>query len=199
MNKSIDYFYAPISGYAYLGEQKLVAIAAQTDSPVNFKPVNIAQIFARSQTVAPFKQSPSRLNYRFRDMQRIADKLGLAINPKPKHWPVPVDLAATTIYSAADLGIDPHRVSFALLSAVYSEELDISDAGVISGILNKLDLDAEAIVRHRENKIIHSRYEAATDAAIQLGVFGSPTYVVGEEMFFGQDRLDMLADFLRAE
>lgn len=198
MSKSIDYFYAPISGYAYLGEQKLVAIAAQAGAKINFKPINIAEVFSRSQTTAPFKQSQTRLNYRFRDMQRIADKLGLAINPKPKFWPVPVDLAATTIYSAIDLAIDPHPLSFAILSAVYAKELDISDEDTINQLLNRLGLDAEAIVKNRDDTNIRSRYEAATDAAVELGVFGSPSYVVDGEIFFGQDRLDMLADYLQA-
>ena len=196
MNKFIDYYYAPISGYAYLGEQKLVAIAKQADASIRFKPVDIAQVFARSDTTAPFKQSEARLNYRFRDMQRIAEKAGLAINPKPKHWPVPVDLAATTIYAAIDLGHNAHLVSFSLLSAVYAQERNIADEQTIHKLLTELGLDAAKILQHRNSDSISQQYTEATAAAIQLGIFGSPSYVAGEELFFGQDRLDMLAEFL---
>ena len=190
------YFYAPISGYAYLGEQRLVDIAKQFDAEIRFKPIDIALVFSRSETTAPFKQSQTRINYRLHDLQRIADKLGLAINPKPRFWPVPVELAATTIYSAISLGVNPHQISFAILSAVYAQQKDVSDLNTVEHILNDLGLDSSAILDARIHCDIQYQYEVATEEAISLGVFGSPTYVLDKEIFFGQDRLEMLAEAL---
>ena len=196
MAKLIEYFYAPISGYAYLGEQRLVQLAAEAGASVEFKPVDIARVFAASETTAPFKQSQARIKYRMKDMQRTADYLGIAINPKPKHWPVPVELAAKTIYAAIELGVEPHAISFALLSAVYAHELDVSSAEALSSLLLEMNLDANSIEARRASTEISMKYDEATQQAIEYGVFGSPTYVVDGELFFGQDRLEMLATAL---
>ncbi len=193
----IDYYYAPISGYAYLGEPRLVEIATATDSDIRYKPVDIARVFDESGTVPPFKQSRARLDYRLLDLQRTADELRLPINPKPRYWPVPAELAARTIHAAAQAGVDVHAVSFALLSAVYAREQDISDPAVIQGIIEELGHTARIPWESLHSDTVSTAYEQATREAIELGVFGSPTYIVnGEDMFFGQDRLEMLANCL---
>ena len=196
MTKEIDYFYAPISGYAYLGEQRLVSIVSQAKAEIRFKPVDIAMVFAQSETTAPFKQSPARIKYRMMDMQRLADHLSLPINPKPKYWPVPVELSATVIYAAISLGADAHRVSFALLKPVYAEQKDVSDIDTVTEILTSIGLDAQAVLERRNSCEVQYQYEAATQEAVDLGVFGSPTYVYNGELFFGQDRLSMLEQAL---
>ncbi|GAB4522690.1 MAG: 2-hydroxychromene-2-carboxylate isomerase [Roseibium sp.] len=190
---TIDYYYAPISGFAYLGEKRLVEIARRAGAEIAFHPVDIAAVFEASETVPPFRQSPARLAYRFHDLKRQADRLGLAINPKPKHWPVPAALPAKLILSADRLGIDPHLVSFAMLEAVYAREMDLSDPDTVAGILEELPVDGEALLAEAKTEAAGERFQAATRAAVGAGVFGSPTYVLGGEMFFGQDRLDMLA------
>ena len=193
MVHTIDYYYASMSGYAYLGEQRLQKIADETGSNINYKPINIAKVFESSSTTAPFKQSEQRLNYRLKDMQRTADYLGLKINPRPKYWPTPVALSSCIIYAAIELGVKAHDISFAILKAVYQEEKDIADPETIRNILQSLKLDVGAIVSLAKSDDIKVKFEMATQEAIDLGVFGSPTYVLDDkELFFGQDRLEML-------
>ncbi len=196
MTKIIDYYYAPISGYAYLGEPRLVKIAAAAHAKIRFKPIDIALVFAASETTAPFKQSPARVDYRMKDLQRLANQMSLPIHPKPKYWPVPVELAATTIYAAIALGGDAHAVSFAILAAVYAEQKDVSDITTIQKTLESIGMDADAVLDHRASCEIQYQYESATQEAVDAGVFGSPTYVYNGELFFGQDRLAMLAQAL---
>jgi len=79
---------------------------------------------------------------------------------------------------------------FAILSAIYANEQNISDKAVIRDILSALDLDVEAVESLRDTMEIENMFHEATEQAIEMGVFGSPSYVVnGEDMFFGQDRL----------
>lgn len=199
MTAEIDYYYAPISGYAYLGERPLIQLAQELNCRVHFKPMDIARVFAASETVPPFKQSEKRLQYRLHDMQRIATRLGLPINPRPAHWPVPVALAAKTIYAAQALELDVHALSFAILSAVYAKQQNVSDPEVILDILTQLDFDAQAVVARREQEDIGAQLEQVTAEAIERGVFGSPTFIVNdEEIFFGQDRLADLAFYLKS-
>lgn len=198
MHTIIDYYYAPISGYAYLGEPRLVDIATRTGSELRFKPVDIARVFAESGTVPPFKQSSARLTYRLLDLQRTANFVALPINPKPAFWPVPVELAARAVYAASQCGIDVHTLSFAILSAVYAQDRDVSDPDVIRSICGELEVDAQGLFDAMQSQAVSEAYEQATQEAIELGVFGSPTYVLdGREMFFGQDRLDVLEHRLR--
>lgn len=189
----IDYYYAPISGFAYLGERRLVEIAARAGAQINFYPVDIAALFAAAGSVPPFKQTPARLAYRFMDLKRQAERLGLVINPKPKFWPVPTILPGKLILSAQALAMDPHLVSMAMLEAVYAHEQDVSDPATAAQIVKALPLDGERLLQEAQTQAAEDRFKAATDAAIAKGIFGSPTYVLNEEMFFGQDRLDMLA------
>ncbi|MDQ0315755.1 2-hydroxychromene-2-carboxylate isomerase [Amorphus orientalis] len=193
MTAAIDYFYTPISGYAYLGEPRLMEIARTAGARVRFRPMDIAAVFKASGTTPPAAQSPARLAYRLADLAREAKRAGLPITPKPKHWPVPSAPAGQLILAAEADGIDPHRVSFALLKAIYAEERDISDRTTLAAILTDLGLDADRLIARSETPEIEAAFAANTEAAIAAGVFGSPTYVVGEEMFFGQDRLDALA------
>lgn len=191
--RTITYYYAPISGFAYLGERRLMEIARRAGAEVAFRPIDIQRIFQAAETVPPGKQPQARLSYRLMDLKRQAERLGLPINPKPKHWPVPAGLAARLIYATGALGQPQHPLSFAILSAVYAGEKDISDPDTLKKILTDLGLDVEAHFEMAETPDIADRFEAGNEAAIAAGVFGSPTYVLDGEMFFGQDRLDLLA------
>lgn len=191
--ETITYFYAPISGYAYLGEQRLMGIAAEAGAKVDFQPVDIQKVFAAAGATPPPKQSQTRLNYRYMDLRRSAERLGLPINPKPKHWPVPVELPARIVHAAQALNMEPHIVSFAMLEAVYARELNLSDHDVVEELVNSLPLDGGALWTEAMSEASLDRYASATEAAIAKGVLGSPTYVLEGEMFFGQDRLEMLA------
>lgn len=197
---TIDYYYAPISGYAYLGEERLVELAKRSKAVLNFKPVDIAKVFASSNTIAPFKQSGQRLAYRMRDMQRIANAQGLVINPKPRYWPVPVAPASKLVYAAMEYGIDPHVVSFSILRAVYAQERDVSQPETLKEILQEVcasSADSEALYSLSQQESVEEQFNLATTEAINLGVFGSPTYVLNQtDLFFGQDRLSMLGDYL---
>jgi len=193
MSIVIDYYYAPISGFAYLGEPRLMTIAQRAGAEVRFKPVDIGAVFAAAETTPPFKQSAARLAYRLTDMKRQAERWGLQINPKPKHWPVPPALAGKLILSAHLVECEPHAVSFALLSAIYTQERDISDEATVLATLNEAGLDGARLLDLARTPEAAVAFEQATQEAINRGVFGSPTYVVNDEMFFGQDRLSDLA------
>lgn len=197
MTVEIRYFYAPISGFAYLGEPRLMEIAEEAGAVVRFRPMDIATVFKAGGTTPPAAQHPARLAYRLHDLAREAARVGLPINPKPRHWPVPCAPAGHLILAAEALGLAPHPVSFALLRATYAEERDISDPATLRDIVTSLDLDAGALTERAAQPDIAAAFAASTNEAIEAGVFGSPSYLVGDEIFFGQDRLGALAWRLR--
>lgn len=190
----IEYFYAPISGFAYLGEPRLRAIAAAAGAAIRYRPVDIGQVFAASETTPPAKQSAARLSYRNEDMARWARRLGMPLNATPKHWPAPVDLACRCVVGAESVAADVGAASFAILKAVWVEDRNIADPGDLRAALDGAGLDGAAILEAAEGA--GPAAAEHTRDAIAARVFGSPTYVVAGERFWGQDRLSFVAEAL---
>lgn len=194
----IEYYFAPISGYAYLGHQALMALAAETGATVRFKPLLIAKVFAASETTPPFAQSDVRRTYRIEDQARWAAHYGLDMKAVPKHWPTNPALACKAILAAGRLGADQGAVSFACLKAVWAEERDIAKPAELKAALDDAGLPGTDILAAAEAPEIATEMEEITDAAIAAEVFGSPTYVTGGARFWGQDRLPFLRAALEA-
>lgn len=186
---TIDYFYAPISAYSYLGEPRLVQIAEQAGVGIRFKPLDIMPVFAAMGVTAPAKQSPQKLNYRRADTSRTAARLGMPLNPSPTHWPVPMGLAAKTIIAAELLGIDQHQVSMGIMTAIQVDDLDISSLDSLQTMLLNLNLPATTLLDAAQSDHAARILDINIREAIEQGIAGAPTYLVGSEMFFGQDRL----------
>lgn len=196
MTVTIDYFYSPMSGYAYLGEPRLREIAAAAGAHLRYRPMDIVRVFAATDTVPPFKQSEARLSYRREDLARKARMLGLPINVAPRHWPTNATLASRVIAAVALEGDDPGPASFALLSAVWADELDIAQSEHVAAALARAGLDASGLLAAAHAPEAAAALAGNTEAAIAARVFGSPTYVINDERFWGQDRLEDLARHL---
>lgn len=199
MGGVIDYYFAPISGYAYLGHPTLMRIASEAGVTVNFLPLVIGKVFAAADTTPPFAQSDVRKSYRIADQARFAARYGLAINEVPKHWPTDPVPACKAILAAGVVGADQGAVSFAILKGVWADEKNVADPGDLQAVLEAAGLPAEEILKAAEAPEIAEEVEAITGKAIASDVFGSPTYVYKGERFWGQDRLEFLAETLKAE
>ncbi|TVQ57370.1 MAG: 2-hydroxychromene-2-carboxylate isomerase [Rhodobacteraceae bacterium] len=193
----IDYYYTPISGFAYLGEPRLRALAAEAGATIFYRPVDIARVFAAAETTPPARQSAARLSYRREDMARRAAAAGLPLNPEPAFWPVDPGLAARVIAAAALGDADPGVVSFALLKAVWAEDRNLADPQQVAAVLGAAGVGVDLLDAAGRPEAA-AAVAANTEAAIAAGVFGSPTYVVAGARFWGQDRLDDLARALAA-
>lgn len=199
MTATIDYYYAVISGFAYLGEPKMRHIAASVGSTIVYKPVDIAAVFAASETTAPARQSEARRTYRDLELGRWARRRNLPINLKPKHWPAPTAPASRLVLAAQTLGFDPGPLSSALLAGVWAHELNIADPTTLRSVVeNVAPQHLTAIMEVAASEEVGALWDGTTREAIARGVFGSPTYFVDGEMFFGQDRLEFVAEKLGA-
>ncbi|WP_095590202.1 2-hydroxychromene-2-carboxylate isomerase [Actibacterium ureilyticum] len=195
----IDYYFAPISGYAYLGHPGLMALAAETGATIRFKPLLIARVFAAADTTPPFAQADARRSYRIEDQARWAAQHGLAMNAVPRHWPTDPAPACKAILAAGAIGADQGAASFACLRAVWAEERDIAQPDQLQAALDDAGLNGADILAAADAPQVAAEMEAITDAAIAAQVFGSPTYVTGGARFWGQDRLPFLRAALLAE
>ncbi len=199
MSTTIDYYFTPQSPWAYLGHQRFVKLAHATGAAVRVLPVDFGKIFPLSGGLPLGQRAPQRQAYRLVELQRFSDHLQLALNRQPKFFPVAGDPAARLITATSQqLGSDAAlQLAGAVFQAVWVQERNIADAQVLADILEECGLDGALAARANSPEVLQ-QYEAQTGMAIDAGVFGAPSYVVNGEIFWGQDRLDLLAKKLAA-
>lgn len=191
--RRIDYYFAPQSPWTYLGHDRLVAMALQAGAQVNLMPADYGQIFAASGGLPLGKRAPQRQAYRLVELARFRDHLGLPLNVQPRFFPVAVDDAARLLITAqlAAGSEAALKLSGAVFSAVWAQERNIADVGTLAQLLAEQGLPA-AWLDEAHSAQVQDLYEAHTRQAIATGVFGAPSYVIDGEIFWGQDRLDLL-------
>jgi 2-hydroxychromene-2-carboxylate isomerase len=185
----ITCYFSPQSGYAYLGHARVRAIARAHGAAIQWRPVDILKVFAAGGSTAPAKQSPQRNAYRKQDIVRWATAAGIPINTEPKFWPTDTLPACRLIAAAIAAGEDPADLIGGCLAAVWARDLQIADPEVLYQLAAEAGLDALALAERAAGPEAAALVEAYTAEAIEKGVFGSPTYVIGDDVFFGQDRL----------
>jgi carboxymethylenebutenolidase len=193
MGKTVDYFFAPHSPWTYLGHERLAAIAHATGATIAVRPVDMGKVFPVSGGLPLARRAPQRQAYRLVELKRFSAHLGLPLTLQPRCFPVAADDAARLIVAVGlhDGGDAAMQLSGALLRAVWVEERDIADAHDRAAVLAALGLPASRL-EDALAPAVQQRYDADTQAAIDLGVFGAPTYAIDGELFWGQDRLDFV-------
>ncbi|NMM44676.1 2-hydroxychromene-2-carboxylate isomerase [Rhodospirillaceae bacterium KN72] len=197
MGKIIDYYYGHISPWAFLGHDRLIAIAAETGATIAYHPISVSDIFPKTGGVPVAKRSPERRAYRMQELKRWSAYLGIPITFEPKHFPVDDHPSQYVALAAADRGADLGSLSRAIMAAVWQEERDISDWQTLSGIASAQGLDGPAIVASAQAPAMAETALKVCEDALAAGMFGAPWYCVDGETFWGQDRLPMLADRLK--
>ena len=193
MAHTIDYYLAPQSPWTYLGHGRLVQMAAEAGATVRVKPADIGQVFAVSGGLPLAKRPAQRQAYRLVELARWRDFLGLPLNVQPRFFPVPGDDAAKLIIAVdlADGSAAALKIAGALMAAVWVQERDIADAATRATLLAECGLSAGRADDARSPDV-QAVYDRNTQDAMAAQVFGVPSYVVGGELFWGQDRLDFL-------
>ncbi len=197
---TIDYYLAPQSPWTYLGHQRFAQLARKHGSPVRVLPMDLSKVFPVSGGLPLPKRAPQRQAYRLAELRRFSEHLELPLHLHPKFFPVAGDDAARLIMAVDSADGSDAALDFtgAVLAAVWSRELDIASETVLAQLLGETGLPEQRLADARQAEV-QQRYEANTAQAIAAGVFGSPTYVVGGEMFWGQDRLDFVERWLERE
>jgi 2-hydroxychromene-2-carboxylate isomerase len=188
------YFSTP-SPYAYLAGRRLEEIAARHGAEIDWKPLDLIALFARTGGQAPKDRHPARQAYRLQELRRQARKAGMTLNLKPAFWPVnpaPSCYAVIAAQAAVRKGAagDLGALIYGFLRACWAEERDIADTETISAIMAAAGFDPA--IADRGMMMAADTYVANLEEAVTEGVFGAPFYTVGDEKFWGQDRLDDL-------
>jgi 2-hydroxychromene-2-carboxylate isomerase len=193
---AIDYFFTLSSPFAYLGHRAFLDLAARHGAEVRYRPVALPTVFEHTGGV-PLPQRPkARQDYRFVELRRWRDRRGVPLNLRPKHFPTNPTLADRAAIALAEAGADPAGYMEAVFRALWAEERDIADRAVLAELLQAAGQDAGAVLEAAESDSMAAIHKANTDAAIAGCVIGAPTYVLEGEPFWGQDRIELLAEAL---
>ena len=194
MSHSVDYFFAPQSPWAYLGHQRFHNILKKSGAAVRVMPFDLGgKVFPISGGLPLGQRAPQRQAYRLTELARFSKWLGAPLHLKPTFFPVSGDDAAKLII-AVDMAMgadEAMNISGAILSAVWSQQRNIADEKTLAELLHEQHLPA-ACLEQTYSQAVHERYESYTQMAIDAGVFGAPSYVLADEIFWGQDRLDFV-------
>ena len=194
MPATVDYYMTPVSPFAYMGHERFRQICRQHGAQVNLRVMDLGKVFPVSGGLPLKDRPPQRRAYRMMELKRWREFLGVPLNLEPKFFPVPSEPAATLILAV----LARHGIEAALdvtgdcLRAVWAEERDISAATTLREIVTARSLDANALMAQAASAEVAALYIMHSQEAISRGVFGAPTYVLNDELFWGQDRLDFL-------
>ena len=158
------------------------------------KPMDMAKVFPVSGGLPLAKRAPQRQAYRLQEVARWREFLGIPINIEPKFLGSGPELSSRLILAAREHSADNAlALAGGVMGARWAEERDIADPVTLTQIATALGQDGPALIARAASAEIAAAYDASSQDAIDRQVFGAPTYVVGDELFWGQDRLDFLA------
>jgi 2-hydroxychromene-2-carboxylate isomerase len=198
MAKTIDFIFDFGSPNGYLAWKVLPEIQARTGATVNLIPSLLGGIFKITGNQAPnqaFGGIKGKLAYEARETQRFVEKHGLTDYLFNPHFPVNTLLIMRGLIAARRQGVGDRYLE-AVLKAMWEDGQKMDDPAVVADVLTKAGLDAKAILEATQDPEVKAELMANTEAAANRGAFGIPTFFVGDEMFFGKERLGQVEEEL---
>lgn len=190
----IDYYASLNSPWTHLGAARIEAMAMANGATLRIFPVDFGAIFAQSGGLPLPKRSPQRQAYRLQELARWRDHLGIPIHVEPKFFPSSEQHSASCVIALRETMGDQPAIKLAhrVLKALWQEEKNAGDPTVLADLITDIGLNADQVMKLGEDPRWAERRVADTQAALDRGVFGAPSYVIGEEIFWGQDRLEFV-------
>jgi len=201
----VDFYFDFSSTNSYFAAFLLPEICARNDARVNWMPAHFAALF-RGTGFDTMAMTPRKARYLWRDHARYADLTGLPFK-KPSRFPIKTSSALRAVLAAgqtarADDG-GPSReqvqrtISQAIMRAYWERDEDITSRDVLASIASSAGFDGARLIEAADAKPARDELTALTEGAIPRGVFGAPTFFVGDEMFWGKDRLEFVERWLK--
>lgn len=196
MAQTIELFWDAVSPYTYLASTQIRKLAAECNAQLQWRPVFLGGIMQATGNRPP-GTVPAKGKYLMTDIQRWAQRYGVPITI-PKVFPTN---SITAMRAACAAGGQPNAEAFylALCRAYWGEGRDIGDASIIGAVASQVGIDGEAIIAAAGSDDIKGELRANTDEAVARGAFGAPSMFVGEAMFWGNDRLEHLRQYLQQD
>ena len=184
-------FYGISSPWAYFGAPRAYAVADKHGVPVRLRPIRIIE----ANGGIPLRTRPdARQHYHAIELGRWREYLGMPLNLEPHYYPCrTIEIAAQAVIAIQNAGLDARSFSFAVQRALWAEERDIADVATLQEIASAtIGRAAVSLVKETQPADVVAEWNGNLAEAEHRGIFGTPTYVVGDDIFWGQDRLDFV-------
>ncbi len=190
----IEYFYASYSAYAYIGAAELYRIAKKHGATIIHKPMDLRQVMPASGSQSFTERSDAHKKYFFnREIVRWAEYRGIPILDKiPTHHNNSIKLSNCMLIAADNAGQDVAALAEEMMRAHWVDDADLDNRSDLEKMCEAVGMKADDLFAAAETDTIAKQYDANTKEAIERDVFGSPTYFVGGDMFYGQDHLELV-------
>jgi 2-hydroxychromene-2-carboxylate isomerase len=195
MAKELEFFFDYGSPFSYLADSQLKGLAERTGAHVVYRPMLLGGVFKETGNSSPITIEAKR-KYMNTDLERWTKHYGL-LALHNAHFPINTIRLMRGAVAAERLGVFPayHRAVF---DAFWREGLNLGDAAVVREVLTRAGFDAERIAAASEEHAVKDGLRVSTEAAVARGAFGAPTFFVGDQMFWGNDRLLFVEQALSA-
>lgn len=194
MTRTLEFFFDFGSPTTYLAWTQIRGLAARTGADLVWRPFLLGGVFKATGNASPVT-IPAKGRYMVRDMARYAKQYGVPMVMNP-HFPInTLPLMRGAVSCQMDGPFDDY-VGL-VFRALWERGLNLGDPEVLEATLRTGGLDPHDFAARIQRPDVKERLVANTDEAVRRGAFGAPTFFVGEEMFFGQDRLPALEQWLR--
>ena len=195
----IEYFYSAHSGFAYLGSARFMEIAAASDRRIVHKPVDLDRVVDGAGSSAfRARSKPYRAYFYRREIDRWSEYRNA---PILEGWPAyhynDMTLANCTLIAGVQQGCNVDQLAHAMLSAHWKNNANLADRETLAGLVESVGLEPATLLDAAVSSDVKNAYNANTDEAIARSVFGSPTYFIDGDMFYGQDRLEIVERALK--
>lgn len=188
MDERLDLFFFYGSTYTYLTVMRVEEAAARAGVGIRWRPFNAREIMLEQDNI-PFRDKPVKRRYMWRDVERRAVRHGIPFEGIPT-YPVDPDLLANRVgIVAAAEGWCPEYTR-ETYRAWFLEDRPPGEPESLAAVLRSLGKDPDDVISRAQSQETRERFASETEAARNMGIFGSPTFVAGGEIFWGDDRLD---------
>jgi len=194
-SRTIIHYFSLHSPWAFLGYAPFTEVARRHGVGVEHRPVLLGELFSQTGGLPLARRHPARQRYRMVELKRWREKRAVEFHLKPAFWPYEPALADRAIIAAIAAGIDPDPLIRRLFAGVWQRQENMADPATLLGALAELGIAADILIEAAGTNIA-GIYAGNQARAIETDVFGSPSYVLDGEVFWGQDRIELLDDAL---
>ena len=196
--KKIEYYMSHGSPWTFLGHKRINKIASENDYELIIMPVNYGKVFPATGGLPVNKRPIQRQKYRLQELIRWSKFLGVKLNPNAKFFPSKSMLPSLAIISAKLLNYENVMdIAYKIMEGLWIKEMNIDDPQNLKKILTRFIKTADEVIDFSESKQVEKEMNEYTKEAIDLAVFGAPTYIINDQIYWGQDRLDFLERYIK--
>ena len=188
MPRKIDYYFSMSSPWTYLGHDTLIDLANRHNVAIVFHPLPLPRLFDATGGLPLARRHAVRQRYRMIELQRWGERRGIKLNLQPKHFPFGASLVDRLVIALSESGQNPDKFMRRAFTAIWTEDRDLADPSVIAELAGP----AASLLDTANAPEVIALYEKNLETAQAEGVFGAPSYILDGELFWGQDRLDLL-------